>query len=139
MQDKIMTRKTNKTSKVFVKPSDGELRILNVLWKNGPSTVRSVFEQLGEKTGVGYTTILKYLQTMHEKGLVSRDESARSHIYSPNLSRDEAQERIVGELLDTVFDGSRKRLVMRILSQTKASPQELADIRKIITQMEKEG
>lgn len=120
------------------KPSDGELRILNVLWKNGPSTVRQVFEKLEEKTGVGYTTILKYLQIMHEKKLVSRDESTRSHVYEANLSRDDVQEQIVDDLLDTVFDGSRGRLVMRIISQTKASPQELADIKRILADLEQE-
>lgn len=120
------------------KPSDGELRILNVLWKNGPSTVRQVFEELEEKTGVGYTTILKYLQIMHEKGLVSRDESTRSHVYAASLSRDDAQEQIVDDLLDTVFDGPKGKLVMRIISQTKASPQELADIKTILAALEQE-
>ena len=120
------------------KPSDGEFRILNVLWKIGPCTVRQVFEELEEKTGAGYTTILKYLQIMHEKGLVTRDESARSHVYAANLSRDDAQEQIVDDLLDTVFDGSRGRLGMRIISQTKASPKELADIKNIIADLEKE-
>lgn len=120
------------------RPSDGELRILNVLWKRGPSTVREVFEQIGEKTGVGYTTILKFLQVMHEKGFVARDESERTHVYAASLTRDDVQEQVVDELLDTVFDGSKKRLVMRILSQTKASPDELAEIRKVIARLEKE-
>jgi len=119
--------------------SDWELRILNVLWKNGPSTVRSVFEQFEAKTGVGYTTILKYLQIMHEKKLVSRDESNRSHVYAAAISRDDMQDQIVDDLLDTVFDGSRKRLVMRILSQTQASPQELLEIQKLLAQTEQES
>lgn len=119
------------------RPSDGELRILNVLWKRGPSTVREVFEQIGEKTGVGYTTVLKILQVMHEKGFVTRDESVRTHVYEAALTRDDVQEQVVDELLDTVFDGSKKRLVMRILSQTKASPNELAEIRKVIAQLDR--
>jgi Predicted transcriptional regulator len=120
------------------RPSDGELRILNVLWKRGPSTVREVFELIGEKNGVGYTTVLKILQVMHEKGIVSRDESERTHVYAAILTRDDVQEQVVDELLGTVFDGSKKRLVMRILSQTKASPDELAEIRKVIAQLETE-
>ena len=120
------------------RPSDGELRILNVLWKRGESTVREVFELIGEKNGVGYTTVLKILQVMHEKGFVSRDESERTHVYAAILTRDDVQEQVVDELLSTVFDGSKKRLVMRILSQTKASPDELAEIRKVIAQLEKE-
>ena len=118
------------------RPSDGELRILNVLWKRGPSTVREVFELIGEKSGVGYTTVLKVLQVMHEKGFVTRDEAERSHVYTANLSRDDVQEQVVDELLDTVFDGSKKRLVMRILSQTKSSPDELAEIRRVIAKLE---
>ena len=120
-----------------IRPSDGELRILNVLWKQGPSTVREVFGQIGEQAGVGYTTVLKVLQVMYEKVFVTRDDTARSHIYTANLSRDDVQEAVVDDLLGTVFDGSKKRLVMRILSQTKASPDELAEIRRVIAEMEK--
>ena len=109
---------------------------MNVLWKQGPATVREVFGQIGEQTGVGYTTVLKVLQVMHEKGFVTRDEAERSHVYSANLSRDDVQEQVVDDLLGTVFDGSKERLVMRILSQTKASPDELAEIRRVITELE---
>jgi len=118
------------------RPSDGELRILNVLWKQGASTVREVFEQIGGQTGVGYTTVLKVLQVMYEKGFVTRNEAERSHVYAANLTRDDVQEQVVDELLGTVFDGSKKRLVMRILSQTNASPDELAEIRRVIGEME---
>jgi len=118
------------------RPSDGELRILNVLWKQGASTVREVFEQIGGQTGVGYTTVLKVLQVMYEKGFVTRNEAERSHVYTANLTRDDVQEQVVDELLGTVFDGSKKRLVMRILSQTNASPDELAEIRRVIGEME---
>ena len=121
------------------RPSDGELRILNVLWKQGAATVREVFEQIGEQNGIGYTTVLKVLQVMYEKGFVTRDEAERRHVYAANVSRDDVQEQVVDELLGTVFDGSRKRLVMRILSQTKATQDELAEIRNIIAQMEKGG
>jgi len=121
------------------RPSDGELRILNVLWKQGPATVREVFEQIGEQNAIGYTTVLKVLQVMHEKGFVTRDEAERRHVYTASVSRDDVQEQVVDDLLGTVFDGSRKRLVMRILSQTKATQDELAEIRNIIAQMEKGG
>jgi len=121
------------------RPSDGELRILNVLWKQGPATVREVFEQIGVQAAIGYTTVLKVLQVMHEKGFVTRDEAERSHVYAANLSRDDVQEQVVDDLLGTVFDGSKERLVMRILSQTKSSPDELAEIRRVIAQLEKGG
>ena len=121
------------------RPSDGELRILNVLWKQGPATVREVFEQIGEQNAIGYTTVLKVLQVMYEKGFVTRDEAERRHVYTASVSRDDVQEQVVDDLLGTVFDGSRKRLVMRILSQTKATQDELAEIRNIIAQMEKGG
>jgi len=121
------------------RPSDGELRILNVLWKQGAATVREVFEQIGEQSGVGYTTVLKVMQIMHEKGFVTRDETDRSHVYTASLSRDDVQEQVVDDLLGTVFDGSRQRLVMRILSQTKSSPDELAEIRRVIAELEEGG
>ena len=132
-----MARRRRKDNELN-RPSDGELRILNVLWKQGPATVREVFEQIGEKAGIGYTTVLKVLQVMFEKGFVARDEAERRHVYSANLSRDDVQEQVVDDLLGTVFDGSKERLVMRILSQTKASPDELAEIRRVIAQMETE-
>ena len=98
--------------------------------------MREVFEQIGGQTGVGYTTVLKVLQVMYEKGFVTRNEAERSHVYAANLTRDDVQEQVVDELLGTVFDGSKKRLVMRILSQTNASPDELAEIRRVIGEME---
>jgi predicted transcriptional regulator len=112
------------------------LRILNVLWKQGPVTVREVFGQIGAKSGIGYTTVLKVLQVMYEKGFVTRNAAERSHVYAANLTRDDVQAQVVDDLLGTVFDGSKKRLVMRILSQTKASPDELAEIRRVITDLE---
>ncbi len=121
--------------KELPKPSEGELRILQVLWNRGPSTVRDVFERLGQTTGVGYTTILKLLQIMHEKGLVARDESARSHIYSARLSREEEQERSVENLLQTVFNGSKKQLVLQILADEKVSKKELTEIQSLISEL----
>lgn len=116
------------------RPTDGELAILRVLWNRGPSTVREVHEGLGEETG--YTTVLKLMQIMTDKGLVTRDESARTHIYKARLPQEETQKQLVADLLDRAFSGSAKNLVLRALSAKKSSAQELAEIRKLIDEME---
>lgn len=118
------------------KPSDAELRILRVLWDRGPSTVREVFEALELETGVGYTTFLKLLQIMFDKGLADRDTSARSHIYSAVPTRAEVEERFLGDLLENVFAGSKKRLVLQILSEAKSSKEEMDEIRKLFRQLD---
>jgi len=115
------------------KPTDAELAILRVLWSRGPSTVRQVAEVMtdgGRETG--YTTALKLLQIMTEKGLVVRDESARTHVYAPASTQDQTQRQIVTDLLDRVFDGSAARLVMQALAAKKTTPEELAEIRKLL-------
>jgi len=122
-----------------MKPSEAELRILHVLWDRGPSAVRDVFARLEKTTGVGYTTILKLLQIMLEKDLVSRDESSRRHVYSAKLTREEAEERFVGDLVESVFGGSKKRLVLQLLDDAKSSQEELDEIRQTILQFEKGG
>ena len=116
----------------FPKPSEGELRVLQVLWKNGPSTVRAVYEQLKTASGIGYTTTLKVMQVMHEKGLVLRDESSRSHVYAAAIDCDSVQQRFLDDLITTVFDGSRERLVLQMLEAAKSTPDELADIRDLM-------
>ncbi len=116
------------------RPTDSELAILRVLWQRGPSTVRQVNEELGEETG--YTTILKLLQIMTEKKLVSRNESERTHIYQARLPEEETQKQLVRDLLERAFSGSAKKLVMQALAATKASPNELAEIRKLIDEIE---
>ncbi|HEX8338485.1 MAG TPA: BlaI/MecI/CopY family transcriptional regulator, partial [Pyrinomonadaceae bacterium] len=88
------------------RPTDAELEILKVLWRRGPSTVREVFETLGESKTTGYTTVLKTMQIMADKGLVVRDESERAHRYEPAAPEDETQRRLVGDLLRKAFDGS---------------------------------
>lgn len=118
--------------KDFPKPSEGELRVLQILWKNGPATVRSVYEQLAPDSKVGYTTVLKVLQIMHEKGLVLRDQSSRSHIYAPAIDCESVQQRFVEDLLSTVFDGSREKLVLQILESPRCEPEELEDIRELM-------
>jgi predicted transcriptional regulator len=115
------------------KPTDAELAILQALWAKGPSTVRQVAENMAEGgRESGYTTILKTLQIMTEKRLVVRDESARTHVYSAAYTEDQTQRQIVTDLLDKVFDGSAAKLVMQALAAKKASPEELAEIRKLL-------
>ncbi|MEZ4302882.1 MAG: BlaI/MecI/CopY family transcriptional regulator, partial [Polyangiaceae bacterium] len=98
-------------------PTDAELALLQVLWRRGPSTVRDVHEELrGEGEGSGYTTVLKLLQIMAQKGLVQRDESQRSHVYRAAATREQTQKKLVGDLLDRAFGGSAQDLVMRALS-----------------------
>ena len=112
------------------KPTDAELGILRVLWTRGPSTVRQIAEVLGRETG--YTTVLKLLQIMTEKRLVVRDESARTHIYEPAYTEAQTQRQLVTDLLDRAFDGSAAKLVLQALAATKTSPEELAEIKKLL-------
>jgi predicted transcriptional regulator len=112
------------------KPTDAELGILRVLWARGPSTVREVATELGRDAG--YTTILKLLQIMTEKRLVRRDESSRTHIYEAAFTQDQTERQLVADLLDRVFDGSAAKLVLQALASSKASPEELDEIRKLI-------
>lgn len=119
------------------RPSDAELSILCVLWRRGPSTVRDVHETLNPVKPCGYTTVLKFLQIMHEKGLVKRDESAKTHVYETTLPEEETQRQLVRDLLDRAFAGSAQKLVLQALSAQKATAQELAEIRKVIGEMER--
>ncbi len=112
------------------KPTDAELAILRVLWSRGSSTVRQVAEALGKDTG--YTTALKLLQIMTEKGLVVRDESERTHVYSAAYTENQTQRQLVSDLADRAFGGSAAKLVLQALAGTKASPEELAEIRKLL-------
>lgn len=112
------------------KPTDAELGLLRVLWQRGPSTVRQVAESLDRETG--YTTVLKLLQIMTEKGLVVRDEASRTHVYSAAYTEDQTQRQLVSDLLDRAFGGSAAKLVLQALASSKASPEELADIRKLL-------
>jgi len=117
------------------KPTEAELAILHVLWQRGPSTVREVWEHLDQRTG--YTTVLKLMQIMAEKKLVKRDEAARSHVYEASASEDQTQRQVVGHLLERLFGGSAHKLVMQALSSKKATREELAEIRKLLDEIEK--
>ena len=119
------------------KPTDAELAILRVLWRRGPSTVRQVFEELQEERQTGYTTILKFLQIMFEKHLVQRDERQRTHVYRAALSEEQAQHTLLKDLLDKAFDGSARKLILQALSSSKASADELAQIRALLDQLDK--
>jgi BlaI family transcriptional regulator, penicillinase repressor len=121
------------------RPTDTELAILRVLWRIGPATVRAVHTDLARDDATGYTTVLKMLQIMTEKGLVTRDESERSHVYHPAVSEQSVQRRLVGHLLERAFGGSAQKLVLQALAGKKSSPKELAEIRKLLDQMEKDS
>lgn len=118
------------------KPTDAELSILRVLWRQGPSTVRDVYEQLSRERPMVYTTVLKLLQIMTEKGLVHREEHGRAHIYRTAQSEENAQRRLVDDLLDRAFGGSAQQLILQALTNRKASKEELAEIRRLLDKLE---
>lgn len=121
-----------------VKPTEAELAILRVLWHRGPSTVREVQTVLEATKKTGYTTVLKFMQIMVEKGLLRRDESSanayNAHVYQPNVPREQVERTLVADLLDRAFEGSTSRLLLQALAAKRASPEELAEIRKILKQ-----
>ena len=118
------------------KPTDAELAILRVLWQRGASTVREVWEELNPQQHTGYTTVLKTMQIMSEKELLARDETDRSHVYRAARSEAQTQRQVVGHLLERLFSGSAPKLVMQALTAKKATPAELAEIRKLLNDME---
>lgn len=113
-------------------PTDRELTILHILWENGPSTVREVNKAMNDKEETGYTTTLKLMQIMVDKGLLICDKSQWRHVFKPALTREKTQKRLVSNLLDKAFAGSAEHLVMQALSVKSISAQELARIRKLI-------
>ena len=118
------------------RPTPGELEILGDLWDHGPSTVREIHERLAKDRPTGYTTVLKLLQIMTEKGLVSRDEAARAHVYEARAPQEQTQRQLVRDLLDRAFGGSATKLVMQALSARKAPREDLARIRELIDRLE---
>ena len=119
------------------RPTDAELEILNVLWQRGAATVREVHDELSARKATLYTTVLKMLQIMTEKGLVERDESQRAHLYRARLARDETQRQLLNHLLARAFDGSATKLVMQALSAREASAEELTEIRAMLDRFER--
>jgi len=117
------------------KPTEAELAILRVLWARGPSTVRDVAEAMDR--GGAYTTILKLMQIMTEKGLIVRDDASRAHVFEAAYSEDHTQQQLVKDLLDRLFDGSAAKLVMQALATRRASPEELREIRRVLAGAER--
>ena len=124
------------TEEKIAQPTDAELEILSVLWERGPSTVREVHGVISRSKPAGYTTVLKLLQIMTEKGLVRRNEEQRAHVYEPRMAKEQTQRQLLGDLLERAFGGSATELVMQALSTKKASPDELAGIREILDKLE---
>ena len=118
------------------RPTDAELEILTVLWSRGPSTVRAVHDVIGERRTAQYTTVLKLLQIMDEKGLVKRDESQRAHVYRAAQSREATQTQLAGDLLRRAFDGSAKSLLVGALSARKPSKREIAELKQLLQEFE---
>jgi predicted transcriptional regulator len=114
------------------RPTDSELAILTILWDRGPSTVRQVHEALAGTRDTGYTTTLKLMQIMAEKGLVTRNESARTHVYAALAGEEQTQRQLVKDLVDRAFGGSAAALVLQALNAEGATPAELREIRKLI-------
>ena len=119
------------------RPTDRELTILGILWDNGPCTVRQVNEIMSKDSNTGYTTTLKLMQIMTEKGLLLRDDSQFKHVYKPAVTEEKAQKQLVGDLLDKAFSGSAEKLVVRALSSKKVSTKELERIKKLIEEIER--
>ena len=117
-------------------PTNAELDILRVLWRRGPSTVRQVHEELSRSRRLGYTTALKLMQIMAQKGLLRRDESRRSHVYRTSESEGQTQRRLAAHLLERGFGGSARKLVMQALSAKRASAEEIAEIRQMLDDLE---
>src|SRR5580704_2203618 len=122
---------------VLPRPTDAELEILRVLWDQGPSTVRDVHTTLERQRVIGYTTVLKFMQIMAAKGLVERDETARAHVYRARVAQEQTQRQLVGHLLDRAFGGSAAKLMMQALSGQKASTEDIAQMRRMLSEFEK--
>ena len=114
------------------KPTEGELEILHVLWKEGPSTVRQVHQALNRAKPLAYTTVLRFLQIMTEKGLVRRDESQRAHIYEAGRSADQTKRQLAGDVLQRVFQGSASDLMMHALATGPVTGEEIEELRRLI-------
>ncbi len=127
------------SNKLSPAPTEAELAILSVLWRRGPSMVREVQEVLNEKKPTGYTTVLKLMQIMLEKGLVTRDESRRPHVYQPSAPPERTQARLVGDFIDRVFEGSTSKLILKALSTKRVAEDELKHIRSLLDEYEQEN
>ena len=125
------------THKVY-KPTEGELEILQVLWSKGKASVRDVHEIILQSKEAGYTTTLKLMQIMHEKGLVKRDDSSKVHIYEAKVSREKTQNQFVGKMISTLFGGSTTKLVMQALGNHVPNKEELDEIQQLLNNLKKQ-
>ncbi len=122
-----------------IKPTEKELEILQILWKDGQATVRAINEQIASKKEVGYTTTLKLMQIMHEKGIVGREKKGKTHIYKAIISESNTQKQLLDKLMDVAFQGSAMKLVMQALGNKKSSQKELDEIKAYITNLEQDN
>jgi predicted transcriptional regulator len=121
----------------YIKPTESELEILQILWQNGTATVRDVHEELAKTKDAGYTTTLKLMQIMHDKGLVKRDESMRTHIYQPAVNKERTQKHLLEKMIDSLFGGSSTQLVLQALGngEQKVSAEELEQIQTLLNNL----
>ncbi|WP_447641765.1 MULTISPECIES: BlaI/MecI/CopY family transcriptional regulator [Chitinophagaceae] len=117
------------------KPSEGELEILQILWKRKSATVREVYEEISMTKECAYTTTLKLMQIMHDKQLVTRDNSQKTHLYAPNISKERTQKQLLGRIVHTLFSGSTSQLVLQALGSDKPSPDELDEIQEMLNKL----
>jgi BlaI family penicillinase repressor len=121
-----------------IKPTESELEILQIIWSKGLATVREVHEGLATTKDVGYTTTLKLMQIMHEKGLVKRDDSMRTHVYQAAVNKEKTQRHMLGKMIDNLFGGSPTKLVIQALGEGKATPEELEKIQSLLNDLKKQ-
>jgi len=124
----------------YIKPTESELEILQILWQNGTATVRDVHEELAKTKDAGYTTTLKLMQIMHDKGLVKRDESMRTHVYQPAVNKERTQKHLLDKMIDSLFGGSSTQLVLQALGsgEQKVAAEELAQIQTLLDNLKKQ-
>jgi len=122
--------------KIIAKPTEKELEILQILWNRGPCAVKDVHEDLGGEKTNGYTTILKLLQIMHEKGLVTRQKTGKLHLYQAAHSQESTRQQMVDKIINTVFKGSAMQLVMSALGNNRSSKEELGEIKKYLEKLQ---
>ncbi len=121
-----------------IKPTESELEILQILWTKGLATVREVHEELSKTKDAGYTTTLKLMQIMNEKGLVKRDDSMRTHVYQSAVNKERTQKHLLNKMIDSLFGGSSTQLVIQALGETNASPEELEKIQALLNDLKKQ-
>jgi BlaI family penicillinase repressor len=122
----------------YIKPTESELEILRILWERNKASVREVHEELSKTKDAGYTTTLKLMQIMFEKGLVARNDSMKIHIYHPIVSREKTQKHLLGKMITNLFGGSPTELVIHALGNHKASPEELEEIQQMLNNLKKQ-